>query len=136
MDNTDTLLEAGLGFTADFDKPGGFIGMEAVRAQKAQKRLRKRLVGVQVLDPEPMVYHGDLVLRDGAVVGDLRAASYGHTLGGGVGLSMVAHPDDGGKVTPRWLREGAWEVESAGVRYPAMASLKPLYDPDNSRIKG
>ena len=25
MDNTDTLLEVGLGFTADFDKPGGFL---------------------------------------------------------------------------------------------------------------
>jgi 4-methylaminobutanoate oxidase (formaldehyde-forming) len=26
MDNTDTPLEAGLGFAVDFDKPGGFIG--------------------------------------------------------------------------------------------------------------
>ena len=28
MDNTDTLLEAGLGFTADFEKAGGFVGKE------------------------------------------------------------------------------------------------------------
>ena len=34
MDNTDTLLEVGLGFTADFNKPDGFIGKEEVVKQK------------------------------------------------------------------------------------------------------
>jgi glycine cleavage system aminomethyltransferase T len=43
MDNTDTLLEVGLGFTADFTKPGGFIGMEKVNEQK---RLQKELGGL------------------------------------------------------------------------------------------
>ena len=28
-----------------------------------------------------------------------------------------------------------FEIEIAGVRYPALASLKPLYDPSNARIK-
>src|ERR1041384_2478175 len=35
IDNTDTVLEAGLGFAVDLKKPGGFIGKEAVLAQKA-----------------------------------------------------------------------------------------------------
>ena len=30
LDNTDTLLEAGLGFTAALDKPGGFLGQAEV----------------------------------------------------------------------------------------------------------
>jgi len=50
MDNTDTYLEVGLGFTADYDKPGGFIGDEAVKAQRAangKKALPKRLVQVR-----------------------------------------------------------------------------------------
>jgi 4-methylaminobutanoate oxidase (formaldehyde-forming) len=28
-----------------------------------------------------------------------------------------------------------YEIEIAGVRYPATASLKPLFDPTNARIK-
>ena len=35
IDNTDSVLEAGLGFAVDLDKPGGFIGRDAVLAQKA-----------------------------------------------------------------------------------------------------
>jgi heterotetrameric sarcosine oxidase gamma subunit len=43
MDNTDTLLEVGLGFTADFTKKGGFIGIEKVNEQK---KLQKDLGGL------------------------------------------------------------------------------------------
>lgn len=50
MDNTDTLLEVGLGFTADMEKEGGFIGKEHVARQrkllKEQGGLRQRLVQV------------------------------------------------------------------------------------------
>ena len=31
IDNTDTVLEAGLGFAVDLKKPGGFLGKDAVR---------------------------------------------------------------------------------------------------------
>lgn len=40
-----------------------------------------------------MLYHGEVVYRNGEVVGDVRAGSYGHTLGGAVGLAMVASTD-------------------------------------------
>ena len=30
IDNTDSVLEAGLGFAVDLKKPGGFLGKEAV----------------------------------------------------------------------------------------------------------
>lgn len=84
LDNTDTLLEAGLGFTADFEKPGGFIGMEAVQAQKAAvgsvSKLPKRMIQVLLDDPEPFLHHGEVVYRDNEVVGDVRAGSFGHTV--------------------------------------------------------
>ena len=35
IDNTDSVLEAGLGFAVDLEKPGGFLGKDAVLAQKA-----------------------------------------------------------------------------------------------------
>ena len=41
IDNTDSVLEAGLGFAVDLDKPGGFIGRDAVLAQKADGPLRQ-----------------------------------------------------------------------------------------------
>jgi 4-methylaminobutanoate oxidase (formaldehyde-forming) len=131
IDNTDSVLEAGLGFAVALDKPGGFIGRDAVLAKKAAGPLTRRLVQVRVLDPEPLMHHAEIVLRDGEAVGYVRAASYGHTLGGAVGLAMVGCADG---VTPQFLT-GAWEVDIAGRRYPATASLRPMYDPDNSRIK-
>jgi glycine cleavage system aminomethyltransferase T len=88
---------------------------------------------VLVKDPEPMMFHSEIVYRDGKAVGYVRAASYGHTLGGAVGLAMV---DAGGEpVTPKWIEAGTWEVDIAGTRYPAIASLKPLFDPGNTKIK-
>jgi len=138
MDNTDTLLEVGLGFTADFDKPGGFIGKEAVLAQKAELKekggLKNRLCQVLVGDKEPLMYHGEVVFRDDKCVGDVRAASYGHTLGGAVGLAMVT-AEEGSVVNKNYLTQGKWEVEIAGNRYPCKLSLAPMYDPNNKRIK-
>jgi 4-methylaminobutanoate oxidase (formaldehyde-forming) len=67
------------------------------------------------------------------VVGYIRAASYGHTLGGAVGLAMI----DGGDtvIDKAWIEAGTWEVEIAGVRVPATASIRPLYDPKMLRVK-
>ncbi len=132
IDNTDSVLEVGLGFAVDLDKPGGFIGRDAVLAKK-QTPLRKRLVQVLIKDPEPMLFHAEIVYRDAKPVGYVRAASYGHTLGGAVGLAMVEAGGD--PVTPAWIDAGRWEVDIAGTRYPAMASLRPLYDPTMARIK-
>ena len=66
-------------------------------------------------------------------VGYVRAASYGWTLGGAVGLAMVS--GRGQPVTPDWLKAGTWEVDIAGVRYPVEVSLRPMYDPTSARIK-
>lgn len=132
IDNTDTVLEAGLGFAVALDKPGGFLGREAVLAQKAAGPPTRRLVQVLVTDPAPLMFHAEVVRRDGRAVGYVRAASYGHTLGGAVGLVMV---EAGEPVTQAYLDAGAWEVDIAGTRYPAVASLRPLYDPEMKRMK-
>lgn len=130
IDNTDSPLEVGLDFTIDWDKD--FVGRPAVAALKEAGALTRRLVQVRLVDPEPLMFHGEVVYRDGAPVGYIRAASYGHTLGGAVGLAMI---ETGEAVTAETLSTGDWEVDVAGVRYPAAASLKPMYDPSNARIK-
>ena len=134
IDNADDPLSAGFGFAIAWDKPGGFIGREALLARRAAGPLRRRMVQVQVLDPEPLLHHAEVVRRDGAAVGYVRAGSYGHTVGGAVGLAMVSA--GGEPVTPGWIASGEWTVEINARRYPARASAKPLYDPDNVRIKG
>jgi 4-methylaminobutanoate oxidase (formaldehyde-forming) len=133
IDNTDSVLEAGLGFAVALDKPGGFLGRDAVVAKRAEGPLARRLVQVLLRDPEPLMFHAEVVYRDGVPVGYVRAASYGFTLGGAVGLAMV---DAGGPLDQDWLDAGRWEVDVAGRRYPATASLRPLYDPQMLRVRG
>ncbi len=133
IDNTDSVLEAGLGFAVDLKKPGGFIGRDAVLARKAAGPLTRRLVQLLVLDPEPLLFHAEIVYRNGRAVGYIRAASYGHTLGGAVGLAMI---DAGEPIDQAYLDAGEWQIDIAGRMVPARASLRPLYDPDNQRIRG
>ena len=79
-----------------------------------------------------MLYHAEVLWRDGKRVGYVRAGSYGHTLGAAVGLAMV---EPGVTVDPAYLAGGTWEVEVAGRRVPAAVSLKPLYDPEMKKIR-
>lgn len=97
MDNTDTLLECGLGFTCDFEKEGGFLGMEKVLEQKKQRKadggLKKRLV--QVFVPgDDMLHHGEVLMNGGKMISEIRSSSYGHSLGGSVGLTMLEIPQE------------------------------------------
>jgi glycine cleavage system aminomethyltransferase T/glycine/D-amino acid oxidase-like deaminating enzyme len=132
IDNTDSPLEAGLGFALDLKKPDGFLGKEAVLAKKAEGPLTRKIAQILVKDPEPMMFHAEIVRRNGKAVGYIRAASYGFTLGGAVGLAMI---EGGEPVDGAYLEKGTWEVEIAGKLYPAIASLKPLFDPENKKIK-
>lgn len=131
IDNTDSVLEAGLGFAVDLKKPD-FVGKAAVLAKKAEGPLTRRIVQILVKDPEAMLYHAEIVRRNGTSVGYVRAASYGFTVGGAVGLAMI---EAGEPVTQKYLDGGTWTVEIAGKIYPAIASMKPLYDPTNERVK-
>ena len=132
IDNTDTVLEAGLGFAVALDKPGGFIGRDAVLAQKERGPLTRRLVQVLVTDPEPLMFHAEIVRRDGRPAGYIRSASYGFTLGGAVGLAMI---DADEPINQAWLDAGEWTVQIGDAVYPAAVSLRPMYDPGNKRIQ-
>ena len=130
IDNTDSVLEAGLGFAVALDKE--FIGRDAVQRLADSGPLTRRLAQVRLLDPQPMMFHGEVVYRDGQPVGYVRAASYGHTLGGAVGLAMI---EPGEPVTSEFISSSDWQVDVAGSRVPAVSSLRPMYDPAAARIK-
>ena len=127
----DTPLEAGLGFAVRMDKPGGFVGREALARQK-QEGLKQRLVQFLLGSPEPMLYHNEPIWQGTRIAGYIRSGMYSHTLGAACGLGYVTAAD-GGVVGP--IGENDYEIEIAGVRHPAKASLKALFDPANARIK-
>ncbi len=130
IDNTDTPYEAGLGMFVDLDR--AFVGRDAAAAQRAAGPPRRRLAQVLLTDPEPLMFHGEVVYRDGAAAGYVRAASYGFTLGGAIGLAMI---EAGEPVTGAYVAAGSWEVDVAGTRHPAQVSLRPLYDPGMERVR-
>ncbi|MEM6972706.1 MAG: FAD-dependent oxidoreductase [Pseudomonadota bacterium] len=125
----DHVLEAGLGFAVSKTKQG-FVGRDAV-ARKREEGLSSRLVQFQLKDAEPMLYHAEPILRDGEVVGYLSSGCYGHMLGASVGMGYV--PSKGEK--PADVLASSYEIEVAGTRVPAMASLKPFYDPKGERMR-
>jgi len=131
IDNTDNAFETGLGFFVDLNKPN-FIGRDAALKQKAAGPLTRRLAQVLVKDPEPMLFHAEVVRRNGKPVGYVRAGSYGHTLGGAVGLVMI---EAGEPINAAYIKDGRWEIDIAGKIFPADVSLRPLYDPDMKRIR-
>lgn len=131
IDNTDNAFEASLGFAVDLKKEN-FIGKEAAVKQKAKGPLTRRLLQVFVKNPDVLLYHAEIVKRNGVPVGYVRAGSYGHTLGGAVGLVMV---EAGEPITNDYIDSAKWEIEVAGSTYPAMVSIKPLFDPENKKIK-
>jgi len=125
----DHVLEAGLGFAVKTAKPD-FIGRDAV-LRKRDAGLDRRLVQFRLTDPEPLLYHNEPVLRDGQVVGHLTSGAYGHTLGGAMGLGYVPCKGQG----PAELLASTYEIDVAGTRVQAEASLKPMYDPTGERAK-
>ena len=131
IDNSDTLLEAGLGWAIAWDKPD-FIGKDAMVAQRDTGVLTSRLVQVFVNDPEPLLYGHEQLYRDGVRVGENNNGAYGHTLGGGVGLASIDLEEN---ITDEFIDSGTWELDIVGKRYPVTVSLTPLYDPKRERIK-
>ena len=124
-----TPLEAGLAFAVRLDKP--FTGREALVRQREQG-LTQRLVQFVLENPEPLLFGGELILRDGQSVGEVTSAAYGHTLGRAVALGWVRDADG---VDRAYIEAGAYELDVGGERFAATAHLKPPYDPKGARIR-
>lgn len=129
----DSPIQAGLGFAVAFDKPVDFIGRDAVLRQR-DEGVARRLLQFVLKNPEPLLYHDEPIWRDDRIVGRTTSGSYGHALGAAVGMGYVEN--GGAPVTRDWLLGGSYEIEVAGERIPAEASLRPLYDPKSERVRG
>ena len=125
----DHVLEAGLGFAIKTDKPD-FIGRDSV-LRKKETGLNMRMLQFKLMDPEPLLYHNEPVIRDGKIVGFLSSGSYGHHLGRAIGLGYV--PCAGETIAD--ILSSTYEIDVAGTRVNAEVSLKPMYDPSGARTK-
>jgi len=125
----DTPIEAGLSFAVAWDKPGGFIGRDALLAQN-EAGPKRRLVQFKLEDPEPLLYHDEPVFRDGELVGHTTSGMFGHTVGCSVAMGYVAVPDGIGRIE---LLDPPFQLQVKGQRIDAVASYRPFYDPASLR---
>src|SRR6266568_2698072 len=127
-------VEAGLLFACKLKTDIDFLGRAAVERARARGP-RRRLVSLVLDDPDATMWGGELVLRDGAALGQVTSAAWGETLGASVGLGYLRHPD-GAAVTADFARAGSYQVDVGGLRCPATVHLRPPYDPAGERLKG
>jgi 4-methylaminobutanoate oxidase (formaldehyde-forming) len=129
ISDEDTPLQSGLGFAVAWNKPSGFLGKDALLAQKAEGTTRT-LVQFALDTPDALLYHNEPICRDGVIVGRISSGMFGHTLGKSLGMGYVEH-----NTKYASMLEGVYEIEVAGVRLKAQPSLIPFYDPQSLRIK-
>jgi glycine cleavage system aminomethyltransferase T/glycine/D-amino acid oxidase-like deaminating enzyme len=127
-------VEAGLLFACKLKTDIPFLGRDAVQKARADGPCR-RLVSLVLADPAPMVWGGELVLRDGVAVGQVTSGAWGAAVGACVGLAYVRHPD-GDVVTPDVARAGRYQVNVGGDLHDAAVTLRPPFDPAGDRVKG
>ena len=122
----DDPYSAGLRFTISMDKPGGFVGKDALLKLDPAAPAH-RTVYVALEDPEPVFVHDETVYCNGQPVGRMTSGSYGHTLGSAVGIAAIEPDVD---------LSGDFEVRCKGRLYPAKVSRRPFYDPKGERLRG
>ncbi|HET9861020.1 MAG TPA: FAD-dependent oxidoreductase, partial [Nocardioidaceae bacterium] len=126
-------VDAGLTFACKLRTDIGFLGREAVEKAKGAGP-RRRLVSFAVSDPAAMLWGGELVLRDGQPVGQVTSAAWGEAMGACVGLAYVQDPASE-TVSRDWVGSGDYQVNVGGQMFPVAVSLRPLFDPDNTRVR-
>jgi glycine cleavage system aminomethyltransferase T len=126
LDPAHTPYEAGLGFCVKLDKPGGFLGRDALVAQKASG-VERRLVCLVLDDPSQVALGNEPVLVDGEVAGRVTSGGIGFTVRSSVAFVYlpVEQAVVGAKV----------EVGIFGDRVAATITKDPLYDPTSARVR-
>ena len=122
--------EAGLAFAVNFEHD--FIGRDALLAARDKPPARRLLSFVATRPDTPLAHGGELILRDGAPVGEITSAAYGHSLGAIVALGYAA--TGGARIDAAWLAT-PFAIDIAGERVPVRASLKAPYDPAGGKVK-
>ena len=111
-----TPLQAGLDRFVAWDKPGGFVGREALLAEREQGP-KRRIVSLVFDDSAAVPLHDEPVFLEGKPVGQITSAAWGYGPGRAVALAMLRLPGDVLEAAP------TVEVEIACTRFTARATL-------------
>ena len=122
----ETPYEAGLGFAVKLDKPGGFIGREAL-AEAAERGPAKRLVSILLADSRSVALGNEPVRVESEVRGRVTTGGYGYTLERSIAYAYL----------PAELAEPGTEVEIEifGEWIAGEIAKGPLFDPKGERIR-
>jgi len=133
ISDEDTPLQAGLGFAVSWKKPEGFLGREALLKQK-EAGVTRKLLQFALHDASALLYHNEPIWRNGEIVGRISSGMFGHALGKSLGMGYVELGAFAGSDAD--LIAATYEIEVAGVKVLATASLAGFYDPQSVRVKG
>lgn len=125
----ESPFEAGMEGFVRLDKPGGFVGRDALLARQAAELESPRRLRTVVLggDDWAPIYGGEAVRIDGEVVGRLRSAAFGYTVGRTVGTTYL----------PAAVPQGATiEVDVFADRVAGEVAADVLVDPSGSKMRG
>jgi len=127
----DTPLEAGLGFAVAWDKPGGFIGRDALLAGR-RKGIDRRLLQFEVAGAHPLLLHDEPVYRAGTLVGHTTSGGRGFRTGLALCFAYVRCEPGASRSA---MLGGGYEIGVAGERFQLRALARPAYDPDRARLR-
>ena len=119
-----TPFESGLDRFVRMDK-GGFVGRDALAACGAP---RHQLVTLALDHTDGPAHGGASVMLDGAVVGTVSSADWGHRIGRNLAYAFVK---------PAVASEGtSLQLDVLGQMVTAVVVPRTLYDPSNALVKG
>ncbi|WP_224361962.1 glycine cleavage system aminomethyltransferase GcvT [Hyalangium versicolor] len=117
IDDAHTALEAGLGWIVKLDKPGGFIGKDALQRQKAEG-LKRKLVGFEITG-SGIPRHGYSIMKGGQKVGEVTSGTMGPSVKKPIGI---------GYVPAELSAEGStFDVDIRGRPVPAQVVKTPFW---------
>ena len=122
---------AGLAWAVKLKSGLPFQGREALE-RAAAAPLPRLLVGFVVDDPDITLLGRETIYRDGARVGWLTSGGFGYSVGKPIGYGYVRNVNG---VDRDFALSGTYELDVAGERVRAHASLTLFYDPSGERVR-
>ena len=119
--------EAGLAFAVRIDKPGGFLGRDALVAAREAGGPERRLRCLVVDEPRAVCLGNEPVRAGGELLGRVTSGGYGHRVERSIAFAYLpAGLEDGTRV----------ELGIFGRWVGAQVVPEPLYDPAGERVRG
>jgi 4-methylaminobutanoate oxidase (formaldehyde-forming) len=122
----ETPYEGGVGFAVKLDKPGGFVGRDAL-VEAQEKGPRAVLCCLTLADPRSVALGNEPVQAGGSIVGRVTSGGYGYSVERSIAYAYLPpeHAEPGTGV----------EVEIFGRWVEGEVAEEPLIDPSGVRLR-